>query len=338
MISKNSSLNKAKTAKDDEFYTQLTDIEHELKHYQKHFKGKRILCNCDDPRISGFFHYFSYNFEKLKLKKLTTTCYRNQQMNLFSRNNSKHAVWLEYNGDKNNNRIPDLNEIGLYHLNGDGDFRSKECIKILEQSDIVVTNPPFSLFREYVSQLIKYNKKFLIIGNQNAAISKEIFSLIRNNKLWYGYHVGGMAFKVPDHYEAKKTGYWQDKDGQKWRKLGNTCWFTNLDIKKRHEPLICHKKYDSKMYLQYDNFDAIEIGKIVNIPYDYSGLMGVPLTFISQHNPDQFEIIGSDIDLLKQQNDTRGRFYVNGKRKYARIVIKNKRLKRPHKKRSGETS
>ena len=179
----NKNLHSAKTNKKDEFYTQLSDIERELKHYKKHFKGKVVYCNCDDPRVSNFFHYFSYNFEKLELKKLITTCYKNQDMDLFSQNSSEQAIYLQYEGDKNNNRVPDVEEIGIHPLQGDGDFRSEEVIELLKQADIVVTNPPFSLFREYVVQLIKYDKKFLIIGSYNAITYKEIFSSIKANKL-----------------------------------------------------------------------------------------------------------------------------------------------------------
>jgi hypothetical protein len=184
MPSQNKRLRSASTAKKDEFYTQLSDIEKELKHYKNHFKGKVVYCNCDDPRTSNFFHYFSYNFEKLGLKKLITTCYKNQNMDLFSQNDSEQAIYLEYDGDKNGNNVPESKEIGIKPLKGDGDFRSKECIELLKQADIVVTNPPFSLFREYVAQLTEYDKKFLIIGNMNAITYKEIFKLIKENKLW----------------------------------------------------------------------------------------------------------------------------------------------------------
>ena len=183
----NRHLQSAKASKQDEFYTQLTDIEKELKHYKEHFKDKIVLCNCDDPRVSNFFHYFSYSFKQLELNKLITTCYKNQNAEFFSENKSEKAVYLEYTGDKNENNIPDPEEIGIKPLQGDGDFRSKECIELLKQADIVVTNPPFSLFREYVAQLIEYNKKFIIIGNQNAVSYKEIFKLIKENKVWLGY-------------------------------------------------------------------------------------------------------------------------------------------------------
>lgn len=207
----NSNLHKAKNAKKDEFYTQRSDIEKELKHYTHHFKDKVVLCNCDDPRMSNFFHYFSYNFEKLGLKKLITTCYKSQERDLFSENKSEQAIYLEYEGDKNGNNVPDANEIGIKHLKGDGDFRSQECIELLKQADIVVTNPPFSLFREYIAQLIEYDKKFIIIGSQNAITYKEIFKLIKEDALWLGNNNGDMAFKVPDYYESRETRYWEDE-------------------------------------------------------------------------------------------------------------------------------
>ena len=336
-MSKNTSLNRASVAKEDEFYTQLSDIENELKHYQKHFRDKTVLCNCDDPRISNFFHYFSYNFEKLKLRKLITTCYKSKQMSLFSQNDSEQAIYLEYNGDKNKNKVPDLNEIGIHHLNKDGDFRSDESIEILKQADIVVTNPPFSLFREYIAQLIKYNKRFLIIGSQNAITYKEIFPLIRDNKIWHGYNVGDMKFKVPSYYKPRNTRYWQDKDGQKWRSFGTMCWFTNIDYTERHKDLILYKKYNKTEYPKYDNYDAINVNKIKDIPMDYDGMMGVPITFFDKYNPEQFEILGCDYNvrqglLPELINANWGgkidRGYINGKRLYSRIFIKHKRIQR----------
>ena len=289
----NNNLHKAKKGKNDEFYTQLSDIENELKHYIHHFKDKVVYCNCDDPRISNFFHYFSYNFEKLGLKKLIATCYKNQERDLFSQNDSEQAIYLEYNGDKNGDSIPNPEEIGIHSLKGDGDFRSKESIELLKQADIVVTNPPFSLFREYVAQLIEYDKKFLIIGSQNAITYKEIFPLIAQNKMWLGYKSGDMKFKVPDYSEEKATRFWIDETGQKWRSLGNTCWFTNLDHNKRHEELILYKTYkgNEEDYPKYDNYDAINVDKVADIPMDYDGVMGVPITFLDKYNPEQFEIV-----------------------------------------------
>lgn len=285
-------IDKAKEAKKDEFYTQLEDINNELKHYREHFRGKTVLCNCDDPRISNFFTYFAYNFEFLGLKKLMTTCYKNQNMDLFSQNESEQAVYLVYEGDKNGDHIPTADEIGVHPLKGDGDFRSQECIELLKEADIVVTNPPFSLFREYLAQLIEYDKKFLILGNQNAITYKEIFPLIQNNKMWLGSALSYAAFKVPNYYEEKSTRFWVDENGQKWRSMGNICWFTNLDIKKRHENLILYKNYSQELYPHYINYDAIEVSKTDFIPADYDGIMGVPITFMDKYNPEQFEIIG----------------------------------------------
>src|SRR5581483_1932312 len=226
----------------------------ELRHYTAHFRGKTVFCNCDDPRVSKFFHYFSYNFEKLKLKRLITTCYRNQQADLFSTRQSEKGVYLEYTGD-NRNRIPDPSKTRVHALKGDGDFRSEECIELLKQADIVVTNPPFSLFREYVEQLMKYEKKFLIIGNHNAITYKEIFGLIKDNQIWLGY-THPVAFIVPDHYEMRNVRSWRDENGTNWRSLGNACWYTNLDINKRHEQIPLYATYDAKAFPEYDNYDA----------------------------------------------------------------------------------
>ena len=272
-------LHKAKQNKKDEFYTQLSDIERELGHYKEHFKDKVVLCNCDDPRISNFFHYFSYNFEYLGLKKLIATCYKGQNMDLFTKNDSEQAIYLEYLGDKNSNKIPDAEEIGIKHLKGDGDFRSDECIELLKEADIVVTNPPFSLFREYVAQLMEYDKKFLIIGNQNAITYKEIFKLIKENKVWWG-HDCVRWFQTPENMLS---------EGARSR------WFTNLEIKKRHEDLILYKTYkgNENEYLMYDNYNAINVDKTKEIPIDYQGAMGVPITFMDKYNPEQFEILGA---------------------------------------------
>ncbi len=288
----NASLSRAKANKEDEFYTQQEDVERELKHYRRHFKDKVVYLNCDDPRVSAFFYFFSYNFEKLGLKKLIATCYKNQQRDLFSDHESKQAIFLEYEGDKDGDRIPGDSEIGVKFLEGDGDFRSTESIELLKQADIVVTNPPFSLFREYISQLIAYDKKFIILANQNAITLKEIFPFLKEGKLWLGANSGDMSFKVPDHYTERATRFWVDEKGQKWRSFGNMCWFTNLDYKKRHDDLILYKKYSAEEYPFYDNFDAIEVGTVANIPKDYDGVMGVTPGFLAKHNPDQFEIVG----------------------------------------------
>lgn len=337
----NSTLNAAKAAKNDEFYTQLSDIENELRHYKEHFKGKTVLCNCDDPRVSNFFKYFALNFEHLKLKRLITTCYKNQDVDLFSQHNCEQAVYLIYDGDKNGNCVPDAEEIGIHPLKGDGDFRSKECIELLQQADIVVTNPPFSLFREYVAQLMEYEKKFLIIGNQNAICYKEIFPQLMENKIWLGYRSGDMAFKVPADSEPRETRYWQDESGQKWRSMGNACWYTNLDHDKRHEEMILYRDYNADDYLHYDNYNAIEVCPYSEIPDNYDGVMGVPVTFLDKYNPDQFEIIGitdrgdddglntkearEKIEQLKIPGFPKyDRPYINGVRKYARILIRHK--------------
>jgi len=344
----NKNLHKAKNSKKDEFYTQLSDIERELKHYRKHFKDKIVYCNCDDPRISNFFHYFSYNFEKLGLKKLITTCYKNQERDLFSMNKSEQAIYLEYNGDKNGNNIPDPDEIGIKYLKGDGDFRSKESIELLKQADIIVTNPPFSLFREYVAQLIEYDKKFIIIGHQNAITYKEIFKLIKENKLWLGYGFkGGAAHFINNHYKDYAIAG-DHKEGM--IRVSGVVWFTNLDISKRHDSLILYKKYNEKEYPMYENYSAINVNKTNDIPIDYDGDMGVPITFLNKYNPEQFKIIGLGIsssgisigvkpykpEHKKYRKEIQKRGAVNGDLymmkdgvvtvPYARIIIRNRRI------------
>lgn len=312
----NKNLNQAKTAKKDEFYTQLADIENELKHYKEHFRGKTILCNCDDPRVSNFFHYFSYNFEKLGLKRLITTCYKSQNRDLFSTNDSEKAIWLEYFGDRNGNLVPDPEEIGINYLNGDGDFRSQECIELLKQADIVVTNPPFSLFREYVAQLMKYEKKFVIVGHQNAIHYKEIFPLIKDNRLWLGYGFKGGAGHFISKYEDTAAAG-DHREGM--IRVSGVNWFTNMEIQKRHEDLILFKKYTSEEYPTYDNYDAINIDKTSEIPCDYYGIMGVPITFLDKYNPEQFIILGTST-----MNMPKGAPYVAKKRIYERILIRRR--------------
>jgi hypothetical protein len=341
----NNNLTKAKAGKNDEFYTELTDIEKELRHYKTHFKDKVVFCNCDDPRVSNFFHYFSFNFEKLELKKLIATCYKNQNMDLFSDHKSEKAIYLEYNGDKNGDNIPNPEEIGIKQLKGDGDFRSQESIELLKQADIVVTNPPFSLFREYVAQLIEYDKKFLIIGNQNNLTYKEIFKLVKENKIWTGVDNGGTKwFKVPDHYDIETETRIKIENSQKYFSMGSVYWFTNLDLSKRHEDLILYKTYTPEKYPKYDNYDAIEVSKVTEIPIDFKGAMGVPITFLDKHNPEQFEILG----ITDRENDSglKTKIYTNNdvpnpgdlnrrgaikigdnyKSTYARLLIKNKKL------------
>lgn len=323
----------AKSAKKDEFYTQLPDIERELRHYTPHFEGKVVYCNCDDPRVSSFFHYFSYNFEKLGLKRLVTTCYKNQSADLFSRHDSEQAIRLEYTGDKDGNRVPDPEEIGIFSLRGDGDFRSRECIELLKQADIVVTNPPFSLFREYVAQLIEYDKKFVIIGPRNGITYKEIFPAIRSNVMWlgYGFKSGNAYFETNRPKEDFAPGVYNEDTGLV--KFRNVVWFTNLDIQKRREDLILYRKYTPEEYPEYDNYDAINVDKTKEIPYNWAGAMGVPITFLDKYNPDQFEIVGAtesegkgfSAGLWLPEVGT-AQALVKGARVYKRLFIRNKRL------------
>lgn len=272
-MAKNRNLQAARRAKKDEFYTQLSDIDKELRHYKSHFKDKVVYCNCDDPRVSNFFRYFSLKFEHLGLKKLITTCYKNQQMEMFSRHDVERGIVLEYEGDQDGNRRADSSEIEVTHLNEDGDFRSAECIELLKQADIVCTNPPFSLFREYVAQLMKYEKKFLIIGNMNSVTCKEIFPLIKANKMWYGPSIssGDREFGVPDHYPFTASSSRIDEHGNRLIRVKGVRWFTNLDHYKRHEELVLYKKYSPEEYPKYDNYDAIEVSKTKDIPKKWGG-------------------------------------------------------------------
>lgn len=331
-------LTKAKLAKKDEFYTQLGDIEREAMHYREYFCGKTVLCNCDDPRVSNFFHHFSYNFEFLGLKKLISICYKNQERDLFTTKATDRAIWLEYDGDKNGNRIPDPEEIGIHYLDGDGDFRKEESINLLKRADVVVTNPPFSLFREYVAQLVKYEKKFLIIGNVNALKYKEIFPLIKQDKMWLGcsIHSGDREFGVPDDYPLEASSCRIDEKGRKFIRVKGVRWYTNIEHKERHEEMILYRKYDPAVYPKYVNYDAIEVSKTADIPCDYDGVMGVPITFMDKYNPDQFEIVGMSLDLANMsiirerlgRNDGGPTFYIekDGKliRLYDRIAIRRR--------------
>ena len=301
----NKGLNDAKKAKNDEFYTQLSDIAEEVRHYRAHFKGKTVLCNCDDPRVSNFFHFFSHQFESLGLKRLITTCYKSQERDLFSQHACERAISLVYDGDKNGNRVPDPEEIGIHKLQGDGDFRSPECIELLLQADIVVTNPPFSLFREYVAQLIHFGKKFLILGNKNLITKKEIFPLFQANEIWIG--VSPMSrevyFDVPqsfiDEGLAKKKDRTIVTRNGKYMARSPSIWYTNLDHRKRHEELVLFRAYSPEAYPHYCNYDAIEVSKTEDIPCDWDGLMGVPITFMDKYNPDQFEIVGVSSELAR---------------------------------------
>lgn len=283
MAKSNNNLHTAKVSKNDEFYTQLSDIEKEMRYYKDFFKGKVVYCNCDDARESNFFKYFSMNFEHLGLKKLISTGYKTDGK----------GVILIYEGDKNNNRKVDDEEIVVTELNGNGDFRSEECIEYLKQADVVVTNPPFSLFREYVKQLMDYNKKFIIIGNQNAITYKEIFPYIKNNQLWLGnsIHSGDRKFYVPDNYALNAATCGIDNDGKRFIKVKGVRWFTNIETKERFETLDLYKKYNPIDYPKYDNYDAINVDKTCDIPADYDGVMGVPITFLDKYCPTQFEII-----------------------------------------------
>ena len=348
------SLDAAKIAKEDEFYTQMSDIERELQHYWQHFRGKTILCNCDDPYESNFFKYFALRFNQLGLKKLICTCYNGSPVQGdelmidwgdFTEEPKKIAYKVEITEvrDMNGDGAVDLSDV-QYLLQNDknvlsilktGDFRDPECIELLKQADVVVTNPPFSLFREYVAQLMAHDKKFLIIGNQNAITYKEIFQFLKNDKLWLGYKFGDMSFRVPPYFEPRATRYWQDENGQKWRSMGNICWFTNLDHNKRHElmDLVCH--YTSEDYPKYDNYDAIEVSRTMNIPFDATGVMGVPITFLDKYNPEQFEILGlaasagynRDIVGIDFHGVKDARPLIKGKNTYARIFIRNKHPK-----------
>lgn len=307
----NKNLNAAKTAKKDEFYTQMTDIERELQHYWQHFRDKVVLCNCDDPYESNFFKYFALRFNQLGLKKLICTCYNGspvQGNELLLRfepwddEPQKQAYKVEITEvkDMNGDGAVDLSDV-RYLLQNDknvlstlqtGDFRDPECIELLKQADIVVTNPPFSLFREYIAQLIEHNKQFLIVGNQNNVGYKEVFPLLQQNRLWLGVNSGSHRFQVPMNYEKNNT--YIDSDGKKYAKFGNICWFTNLDHKKRHEEIDLVCCYSSEEYPKYENYEAIEVSKVSDIPYNYAGIMGVPITFLDRYNPDQFEIIASN--------------------------------------------
>ena len=365
----NRNLNSAKTARKDEFYTQLTDIEKEMRYYRKHFKGKTVLCNCDDPFESNFFKYFVLNFNRLGLKKLIATCYSTSpiagnQLQYYEQSDgqlsfsfdekcsesadSKAVVTKVYDvtGDGGIDMV-DVAELfksgdnALTQLNGDGDFRSLECVNLLDEADIVVTNPPFSLFREFVSLIVEHQKNFIIIGNQNAISYEETFSLMKNNKMWIGasIHSGDRAFFVPDDYPLDAAGCGIDEEtGRKYIRVKGVRWFTNLDIKQRHEEMILVRRYVPDEYPTYVNYNAIEVAKTSDIPCDYSGEMGVPITFMDKYNPDQFEIVGISRELVRTlSDDVRkngaypqiGRFYLDTgeakyKKVYERLVIRNK--------------
>lgn len=316
-MTKNNNLHTAKATKNDEFYTQLEDIENELKYYKDYFKGKVVYCNCDgflNEEKSNFFVYFSLNYEFLGLKGLICTKY----------NPNGKGKKYEYYGDLNGNNYPDEEEVFTSELEGDGDFRSEECIELLKKCDIVCTNPPFSLFRQYVAQLFEYKKDFLIIGNVNAISYKEVFPLIKENKMWLGVSSfnKGMYFGVPDDYTYADTyKFDRERNGKKVMRVSSICWFTNLDHKKRHEELLLYKKYNTEQYPKYDNYDAIEVSKTKDIPMDYEGIMGVPITFLDKYCPEQFEIVGQMMT-TKVTEFNFGYPYIDGKKKFARLLIK----------------
>lgn len=356
----NRALSKAKSAKQDEFYTQLPDIENELRHYREQLRNKVVLCNCDDPYESNFFRYFALNFNALGLKKLITTCYDGSSVvggrlplleieGLKPEGKQPYAVEITSVPDVNGDGAIDLTDVELllrsdgnvsHTLKGDaeygaGDFRSAECVDFLKQADVVVTNPPFSLFREFVALLISLKKKFLVVGNQNQVATDEIAALITQGHMWQGSYSGDMAFRVPDYYEPRETRFWIDDTGQKWRSLGTGCWYTNIDFAKRHEKINLFKKYTPEDFPSYVNYDAIEVGRYTDIPVDYEGEMGVPVTAISKLSPDQFEIVGFSGTLARPMADVvagqkgSGRFYLDlgdgrFKRMYDRVVVRNK--------------
>ncbi len=317
----NELLQKAKKLKSDEFYTQLSDIERELQYYKEHFYNKIVYCNCDDPQTSNFFKYFFSNFKELGLKKLIAACYKEQVIDLFNTETNSNGFFYEYTGNKEEKP----NASNVIYFRGDGDFRSQESINLLKQSDIVVTNPPFSLFREYVAQLIKYDKKFLIIGNINAITYKEIFKLIKDNKAWLGINLGrGISgFIVPEHYELYGTETRIDNSGNRIISPNNCLWLTNLETFQRNEDIILTKKYigHEKEYPRYDNCNGINVNKTQDIPMDYAGLMGVPITFLHKFNPNQFEIIK-----FRKGDDDKD-LSINGKCPYFRILIRSKQIR-----------
>ena len=337
-------LRNAKEGKKDEFYTQLVDIEKEMRYFKDKFEGKVVFCNCDDPYESNFFKFFALNFNRLKLKKLISVSYASspiagEEVGLFEEQGKEYKITgkraykvtlselKDVTGDGRED-LEDVKEIikhRIRYLRGDGDFRSAESIALLEQADIVVTNPPFSLFREYLAQLVEHNKQFIIIGNVNAITYKEVFPLIKDNKLWMGasIHSGDREFRVPDSYPLNASGTRIDDKGNKYIRVKGVRWFTNIDYNERHEKLDLYKEYNEEEYPKYDNYNAININKTAEIPYDYNGVMGVPLTFMDKFSPDQFSIIG--LDRYVEDNPYYGhRFTINGKETYARILIKKK--------------
>lgn len=354
----NKNLHKAGKAKKDEFYTQLVDIEKELKHYKSQFKGKVVYCNCDDPFESNFFKFFASKFKDWGLKQLIATSYKpspiaNTELILQAallpgyedkivRKPAQSKGRLKATANKFIiNEVSDLDGDGAFDLRDiaeqlkanknnewsplkeDGDFRSKESIELLKKADIVVTNPPFSLFREYVAQLVEYDKKFLILGQQGAVIYKEFFPLIKENKVWLGYDNGGTKwFQVPNDYDIPTESRKKTVNGVQYFSMGSVNWYTNLEVANRHEDLVLYKKYNPKEYFKYDTYDGINVNRYIDIPMNYAGVMGVPITFLNYHNSDQFEIIG--LDRYTGKNGDKD-FTINGKMLFRRILIRNKK-------------
>lgn len=347
----NSILNSAKYSSDntDEWYTTYETIAEEVSHYQEQFREKVVLCNCDDPYESNFCYYFLRHFNQLRLKKLICTSYSGSKLDQIKDNVQMSLDLYDESGEliKHNqgyvfviSKMPGnideevsndvikkvLEKKGVVKkLAGSGDFRNEECIKYMKECDICCTNPPFSLFSELFSLLVKHNKKYLLIGNQNAITYKEIFPYIKENKAWVGYKFGDMAFRVPADTQPRKTRFWIDETGQKWRSLGNAMWLTNLDTQRRHQELKLTQHYDPDTYPKYDNYDAINVKKVIEIPMDYNGIMGVPITYLKYHNESQFEIVGeanhgsdNEFDLFKPK--------VNGKELFKRILIRRRNI------------
>lgn len=350
----NATLNHAFIVKKDEFYTQYDDIAREMVKHREQLKGKTILCNCDDPFESAFFRFFVLHFNEIGLAGLTSTCYDGSPMAgleypLEGGMGAYKAVVTEVPEDAlvRPDGSLDLETLfampgnSLVHLNGDGDFRSDECESLLKDTDIVVTNPPFSLFREYIGLLERYNKSFIILGNMNAATYREVFPLFRDNKVWYGESIrsGDRKFYVPDSYPLNATGCGIDKNGRRFIQVKGVRWFTNLDTIRRHETLKLTRSYNSEEYPRYENYDAIEVGRTQNIPFDYDGIMGVPITFLDKYSPDQFEIVMlangnartnvpsktlEEVGYRPHSEDRGGVGIINGRRVYARILIRRK--------------
>ena len=310
----NSNLHSAKRGKNDEFYTQLSDIENEMRHYWPHFRDKVVYCNCDDPGNSNFHGYFHDNFRSLGIREIVSSCYRGRKPSLLDADTQpERGLAMRYDGMT----------CESYRLQGSGDFRSAECIDLLKHSDIIVTNPPFSLFREYIAQLMEYGKKFLILGNMNGVHYRDIFPLFMGNQIWLGINNGGTKwFEVDTDYTMNTPTREKTVDGRKYFSLGNTAWFTNLDHPKRHENIPLNCRYSPERYPRYDNHHAIDVDRYHDIPVDYDGEMGVPNTFMHRYNPDQFEITG-----FRKGLDGRD-LRIDGKEKFIRILIRHRKTRR----------